>query len=97
MLLKTIQFLKKYQDDIVLLVGVILISLLSFAVGYIVAKQQEKEPIRIEYNQTPFYENKESFSYKNEKSEKSEESKDSYYRSRNLRTLSGLEIIQEKV
>ena len=39
----------KHQDDIILVVGVILISLLSFAAGYITAKQQEKEPIIIEY------------------------------------------------
>ena len=41
-------FVKEHLDDIVLLVGVILISLLSFAVGFIVAKQQDKEPLRIE-------------------------------------------------
>jgi len=41
-------FIKEHQEDIVLVVGVILISLLSFAMGYIVAKQQEKEPIRFE-------------------------------------------------
>ena len=55
MLAKLIQFVKNYQEDIILVIGVILISLLSFAVGYIVAKQQEKEPIRIEkiYEQNP--------------------------------------------
>ena len=40
-------FLKKHQGDIILVVGVILISLLSFAIGYIVAKEQEKEPLII--------------------------------------------------
>jgi hypothetical protein len=40
---------KKYQADIILVIGVILISLLSFAAGFIVAKQQEKEPLRIEF------------------------------------------------
>lgn len=50
MLARIIEFVKKHQDDIILVIGVILISLLSFAVGYIVAKQQEKEPLRIEYN-----------------------------------------------
>jgi hypothetical protein len=49
MLAKIIQFVKKHQNDIILLIGVILISLLSFAMGYIVAKQQEKEPIKIEF------------------------------------------------
>lgn len=48
MLSKLIQFVKEHLDDIILLVGVILISLLSFAVGYIVAKQQDKEPIKFE-------------------------------------------------
>ena len=40
---------KEHLDDIILLVGVILISLLSFAIGYILAKQQEKEPLKIEF------------------------------------------------
>ncbi len=31
-----------------MLVGVVLISLLSFAMGYIVAKQQDKETIKFE-------------------------------------------------
>jgi len=48
MLAKIIQFVKENLADIILVIGVILISLLSFAAGYIVAKQQEKEPIRFE-------------------------------------------------
>lgn len=48
MLAKIQNFVKKYQADIILVIGVILISLLSFAAGYLVAKQQEKEPIKIE-------------------------------------------------
>jgi hypothetical protein len=51
MLTKIKEFVKTHQNDIVLLIGVILISLLSFAIGYIVAKQQDKEPIRIENSQ----------------------------------------------
>lgn len=47
-----IQFLRKYQADIILVIGVILISLLSFAIGFIMAKQQEKEPIKIEREAT---------------------------------------------
>lgn len=39
---------KDYQNDIILLIGVILISLLSFAAGYIAAKQQDKELIKFE-------------------------------------------------
>jgi hypothetical protein len=57
MLSKLILFVKKYQNDIILVVGVILVSLLSFAMGYIIAKQQEKEPLKIEYhekNSLPF-------------------------------------------
>jgi len=48
MLSKIQNFVKAHLDDIILLIGVILISLLSFAMGYIVAKEQEKEPLRIE-------------------------------------------------
>jgi len=48
MLAKIIQFVKENLADIILVIGVILISLLSFTAGYIVAKEQEKEPIRIE-------------------------------------------------
>lgn len=51
MLSKIIHFVKRHQDDIILLIGVILISLLSFAMGYIAAKQQEKEPIKIEHHE----------------------------------------------
>jgi predicted negative regulator of RcsB-dependent stress response len=42
------QFVKDNLNDIILLVGVILISLLSFAAGYIAARQQEKAPLRFE-------------------------------------------------
>jgi len=49
MLAKIKQFVKIHQSDIILLIGVILISLLSFAMGYIVAKEKEKEPIKIEF------------------------------------------------
>jgi hypothetical protein len=38
MLAKLIQFVKTNQANIILAVGVILISLLSFAMGYIMAK-----------------------------------------------------------
>jgi len=48
MLTKLKEFVKTYQADIILVIGVILISLLSFAMGYIIAKQQEKEPIQFE-------------------------------------------------
>ena len=50
MITKIKDFVKSYQHDIILFVGVVLISLLSFAIGYIVAKQQIVEPIQIEQN-----------------------------------------------
>jgi len=49
MLSRIKEFVKRYQADIILVIGVILISLLSFAMGYIVARQQEKEPLKIEF------------------------------------------------
>jgi hypothetical protein len=45
------QKIKKYQTDIILVIGVILISLLSFAAGHITAYYQNKEPIKFETNQ----------------------------------------------
>ena len=54
MLTKIKQFVKDYKNDIILLSFVILISLLSFAFGYIIAEYQEKEPLKIEYEQEKF-------------------------------------------
>jgi len=54
MLTKLKEFFKKYQAEIILVIGVILISFLSFAIGYIVAKQEEKEPIQIEMTNDQF-------------------------------------------
>lgn len=51
MLAKISEFVKKHQAEIVLCIGVFLISLLSFAMGYIVAKESENEPIKIEESQ----------------------------------------------
>lgn len=45
---KVKEFVKEHETDIILAIGVALISLLSFAVGYLTAKEQLKEPIRIE-------------------------------------------------
>jgi hypothetical protein len=53
MLAKTLEFVKRYQQDIILALGVALISLLSFAMGYLVAKEQLKEPLRIEQPVNP--------------------------------------------
>lgn len=47
---KTAQFVKIRESDIILGVAVILISFLSFATGYLVAKERLKEPISIEQN-----------------------------------------------
>jgi len=54
MLSKLKDFVKKYQGDIVLVIGVILISLLSFAMGYIIAKTGEKEPLIFEMSNSQF-------------------------------------------
>lgn len=51
-LAKLTEFVKRYEVDIILAIGVVLISLLSFAVGYLTAKEQLKEPIRLEQTQT---------------------------------------------
>ncbi len=40
---------RQHQADIILVIGVVLISLLSFAVGYIMSHQGSREPIQIEY------------------------------------------------
>ena len=45
------EFVKDHQNEIILIIGVILVSLLSFAMGYITAKELNKEPIRIEDTQ----------------------------------------------
>ncbi len=49
---KLAEFVKRYEIDIILAIGAVLISLLSFAVGYLTAKEQLKEPIQIEKSQT---------------------------------------------
>lgn len=48
------QWFLKNQNDIMLVIGVILISLLSFAMGYIAAKTQEKEPLIFEMSNSQF-------------------------------------------
>lgn len=48
MLTRIKNFVKTYQADIMLVIGVILVSLLSFAVGYIVAREGLKEPLQFE-------------------------------------------------
>ena len=48
MLTKIQEFVKTYQRDIVLVLGVILISLISFSTGYLVAKDQLKGSIQVQ-------------------------------------------------
>lgn len=48
---KSVLSAKKHQADIVLIIAVILVSLLSFASGYIMAKRAEKAPIIFENTQ----------------------------------------------
>ena len=51
-LAKAVDIVKRYEVEIILGVGVVLISLLSFAVGYLTAKEQLREPIRIEQTES---------------------------------------------
>ncbi|MDD2731743.1 MAG: hypothetical protein PHI53_00945 [Candidatus Pacebacteria bacterium] len=48
MLSKLFEFVKRYKEEIILFIGVVLISLLSFSVGYITAKKENKNIIRFE-------------------------------------------------
>ncbi len=41
-------FVKSHVQDIILIAGVFLVSLLSFALGYISAKEAEKPPLEFE-------------------------------------------------
>jgi len=45
------QWISAHRDDIIILIVVILISLLSFAFGFILARQREKESIKIEHGE----------------------------------------------
>lgn len=50
---KLVGFVKQYEKDIILVLGVILISLISFAAGYLTAKEQLKDPLIIEQQVAP--------------------------------------------
>ena len=50
MLSRIKEIVKIRQNDIIFLIIVILISLLSFALGFITAQKEKKEPIKIEYH-----------------------------------------------
>ncbi len=47
MLTKILAFVNKYQSDIILIIGVILISLIAYAVGFLTAIEQCKPDIQI--------------------------------------------------
>jgi len=47
------QTVKKYKNDIILITIVFLLFLLAFALGYLTAKYQEKEPIKFEQSLKP--------------------------------------------
>ncbi len=40
-----LSWMKRYQADLILVTGVVLVSLLAFAAGYITAKEGQKPPI----------------------------------------------------
>ena len=48
MLSKFIKFVKTNQTDIILVIGVILISLFSFAMGYLSAEKEKEFPLIFE-------------------------------------------------
>lgn len=55
--IKIKQWIKNNQKDIVLFVGVILISLFSFAMGYLVCKEELKQPLIFETIEEEFLNN----------------------------------------
>ena len=59
MLSRIREFVKSHKNDIILIIIIILISLLSFGTGFLVAKYQQKQPLKFEYN----YNEKNSLSY----------------------------------
>ena len=48
MIAKISNFVKTHFNDIILFIVVALLVLLSFAIGFLMAKEQQKQPIRIE-------------------------------------------------
>ena len=50
MLSKFFKFVKRNKEDIILFVGVALISFLSFFVGYIISEANHNEPMQFETN-----------------------------------------------
>ena len=50
-LIKIKLFIKDNKEEIALIIGVFLISLISFGIGFLTAKEDIKEPIEIQYEQ----------------------------------------------
>ena len=48
---KLFDFVNKHRENIILFIGVVFVSMLSFAAGYLISRQQELNTIRIEHNQ----------------------------------------------
>ncbi len=48
MISKFKHFVKENKKDILLFTGVFLVAMLSFSLGYIMAKMEEKEPLQFE-------------------------------------------------
>ncbi len=56
MITKIIQFVKTNREDVLLFIAVMLVSMFSFSLGFIVAKMEEKESLQFEQ---PIYSDKE--------------------------------------
>ena len=61
MLSKIKQFVKKHKSDIILIIIIILISLFSFGIGFLVAKEQQKQPL--EFKNFSYEKNSLSYSF----------------------------------
>ena len=48
MIPKIKRFVKANKEDILLFIAVVLVSMFSFSLGYIIAKIEEKEPLQFE-------------------------------------------------
>jgi hypothetical protein len=48
MIPKIKRFVKENKEDILLFIAVVLVSMFSFSLGYIIAKIEEKEPLQFE-------------------------------------------------
>ena len=77
------RLVKKYQEEIILFIGVVLVSLLSFAAGYIMAKQEEATPIKYEKI--------------DQNIKHGETAKNSHCRSRSMRALFRAETFRERM